>query len=132
VFGAEEATRIRIEEKGFAVTVTSVTEDLLLRTALRVLSSEPTIRKRTGRLAIIDVRPIEPSERREVARFITALVARMEHPPWRIEHPRFRLAFLLRYKVWLLWKYWLPAHREHEPPPRRDPVLPGSSSTLSL
>jgi hypothetical protein len=131
VFGAEQATRIRIEEMGFAVTVTSVTDDFLLRTALRIISSEATLSKRTGRLAIIDVRPIEPSERREVASFITALVARMEHPPWKIQHPRFRLAFLLRYKVRLLWKYWLPADREHETPPRHDPILPRPSSNPS-
>lgn len=115
VFGAERSTTFQLTEAGLRVTVTSVGHDILLRGALRLVGTGDAAHRSRGRASIIDVRPIRRFNRRAVARLLVRIAKRLDREPWRVDHPRFRLAPLLRLKVRLMWRYWLECGEDGSP-----------------
>lgn len=105
VFGAEDAIRIEID--GWGVTYTSITYDPLLRVLLSVSSSGETKERYKKTACIVDVRPITEENRSDIETLLQRLAADLDDEPWAITHPRFSYSPLLRYKVKLLWRYWL-------------------------
>jgi hypothetical protein len=107
IFGAEEATRFELADEAWALTVTSVSYDPLLRAFMSLSSSESTKSKYTKTACIIDVRPLSSADEPQIRRFVRRLSDELDEDPWSINHPRFAYSPLLRYKVKLLWRYWL-------------------------
>lgn len=107
IFGAEEATRFELADQEWALTVTSVSYDPLLRAFMALSSSESTKSKYTKTACIIDVRPISREAEPQIRQFVQHLFDELNEDPWSINHPRFAYSPLLRYKVKLLWRYWL-------------------------
>ncbi|TYL35957.1 hypothetical protein CV102_25110 [Natronococcus pandeyae] len=108
IFGAEEATRFELADEEWALTVTAVSYDPLLRAFMSLSSSESTRSKYTETACIIDVRPLSTEDKPQIRQFIRRLSDKLTEDPWSINHPRFAYSPLLRYKVKLLWQYWLP------------------------
>ena len=112
IFGAEDATRFELADEEWALTVTSVSYDPLLRGLLSLSASGDTKSKYTTTACLIDVRPLSKGAEPRVEVLLQEIAASLETDPWSIDHPRFNYSPLLRYKVKLLWQYWLsPADR---------------------
>ena len=105
VFGAKEAVRFEIDD--WTVTFTSVSYDPLLRVLMSVSSSGETKDRYRTTACIVDVRPISADNRSEIETLLRQLADELEADPWAIKHPRFSYSPLLRYKVKVLWRYWL-------------------------
>lgn len=107
IFGADDATRFELADEEWALTITSVSYDPLLRAFMALSSSGSTKSKYTKTACLIDVRPLSPDDEPQIQRLLRRLCDELEDDPWSIDHPRFRYSPLLRYKVKVLWQYWL-------------------------
>ncbi|MFC4540993.1 hypothetical protein ACFO5R_03500 [Halosolutus amylolyticus] len=107
IFGARDATRFELADGDWALTITSVSYDPLLRAFLAIGSSGSTKSKYTNTACILDVRPISNEDEPQIRTVLQRLSEELDAEPWSIEHPRFAYSPLLRYKVKLLWRYWL-------------------------
>lgn len=108
MLGAEEGTTIRVREPAaFEITILSATADPLTRFGLQLFMTEKRREEVTGDLSVVDIGEIDAANESAIATYVTAVIDACDRPPWKLtHHVGFRLAFLLRLKVRLLWRYW--------------------------
>lgn len=110
LLGAEETgDRIDVSSPAdFEVEVVRATSSPLTRVALSVVLTSEQRADATGDLSVVTIRRLDDENREHVARFVAGVVDESDRRPWDVSHHvGFRLAVLLRYKVKVLWTYWL-------------------------
>lgn len=81
--------------------------------ALKFFSTQEMRQEMTSGACVVDIQDVTKATRPHIARFMQRVIERSDHPPWKVtHHVGFRLAFLLRWKIRILWKYWL--RTDHE------------------
>lgn len=81
--------------------------------ALKFFSPEEEREEMTSGACVVDLRDIDKTTRPYIARFVQRMFDLSDHPPWKVtHHVGFRLAFLLRWKIRVLWRYWLDVDQE--------------------
>jgi hypothetical protein len=105
----DEADRITVEApEQFTVQVVTAKANPAVGYALKFFSPKEMRDEMTSGACVVDVQDVTGTTRPHIARFLTGVVERSDHPPWKVtHHVGFRLAVLLRVKIRLLWKYWL-------------------------
>lgn len=106
-FGSEDSVTYEVTDPDLVVECIPVTFDAVSKFALRFTASEETVERYRESACLLDVSPTTPENEGDVAALVHALSAELSGDPWVVEHPRFSTAPLLRYKVKLLWRYWL-------------------------
>ena len=109
LLGADEDGRrfVVSSPTSFEVEVITATVDPVTNFAMSVTVTEEEQADIVSDLCVVTLRPVTTDSRREIARFMSDVIATSDSPPWQLTHHiKFRLAVLLRLKVRLLWKYW--------------------------
>lgn len=109
----DEANEITVEEpEPFTIQVVTATANPGVGYALKFFATKEMRDEMTSGACVVDLRDVTEATRPHIARFMRAVIERSDHPPWKVtHHVGFRLAVLLRWKIRLLWKYWLRADR---------------------
>lgn len=81
--------------------------------ALKFFSTEEKREEMTSGACVVDLQTIDETTRSHMAQFMQQVIEQSDRPPWKVtHHVGFRLAFLLRWKIRILWKYWLNVDHE--------------------
>ena len=107
LFGSTEQIVFELNDKNIRVKCISVSFDPLMKVFLQIGSNEETINKYSSSTSIIDIYPVNSNTHSEIALFVQKLCTNIDKKPWKIDHPRLQYSPILRYKIKLLWKYWL-------------------------
>ena len=109
MLGADGGDRVSVSSpEAFDIDIITATVDPLTGFGLQLFVAEDQREKLTSNLCVIDISDVNEGTRPSITRFIKRFVELSERPPWRLTHHiGFRLAVLLRFKVRLLWQYWL-------------------------
>ncbi|ELY37754.1 hypothetical protein [Natronorubrum tibetense] len=82
--------------------------------ALKFFSTKEMREEMTSNACVVDIQDVTKTTRPRIAQFMQRVIEQSDHPPWKVtHHVGFRLAFLLRWKIRILWKYWLGV--DHDP-----------------
>lgn len=106
-FGSEETTSFEVSGVNITIEYFPVTYDPISNIALTFTSTEETIEQYEDSVCLIDIKPVNKKNNTAIATFLQSLSSELPNDPWDIDHPRFNTSPLLRYKVKVLWKYWL-------------------------
>jgi len=111
----DEADQLTVETpEPFTVQVVTAKANPAVGYALKFFSTKEMRDEMTSGASVVDVQDVTGTTRPHIARFLSGVIERSDHPPWEVtHHVGFRLAVLLRVKIRLLWKYWL--RMSHEP-----------------
>jgi hypothetical protein len=95
----------------FEFDIVTATVDPLTGFAMKAMMTEDRVKSATSDLSVVTLTGIDGETRPAIARLFGHLVDRLDDPPWQVRHhASFRMAFFLRWKVAVLWKYWLRIH----------------------
>jgi len=95
----------------FELDIVTATVDPLTGFTMKAMMTEDRVKSATEDLSVLTVSGIDSGTRPAIARFFGNLVDRFDDPPWQVRHhASFRMAFFLRWKVSVLWKYWIRIH----------------------
>lgn len=106
-FGSEQTTSFEVADVNITIAYFPVTYDPVSNIALTFTSTEDTIEQYEDSACLIDITPVTRENNTAITTFLQSLSVKLPSDPWDIEHPRFNTSPLLRYKVKILWKYWL-------------------------
>lgn len=109
MLGADGGDRVSISSpEAFDIDIIDATIDPLTGFGLQLFVAKDQREEMTSDLCVVDVSAVNEATRPVIAQFVKRFVELSERPPWRLtHHVGFRLAVLLRFKVRLLWQYWL-------------------------
>lgn len=92
----------------FDIQVIKATGNPVTRATLGFFVSQARKEELYSGLSVVTFSGFSPDTRPAIGEFVRVLTEHCEKPPWNVDHHyHFRLAFLLRYKIGILWKYWL-------------------------
>jgi len=57
-------------------------------------------------ISLISISPINSETKPIIAKIIKVFLKQSPQPPWEIDHPRFRLSFILNYRNKKKWHHW--------------------------
>lgn len=110
----DEADQITVEAaEPFTIQVVTAKANPGVGYGLKFFATKEMRDEMTSGACVVDLRDVTETTRPHIARFMRAVIERSDHPPWKVtHHVGFRLAVLLRWKIRILWKYWLRADLE--------------------
>jgi hypothetical protein len=120
MFGSEDATEFNILSPEFTIRTIPVTYDPLQRFVFGNVLSRETRDDYRNKATLVEISPITTETEPAVALFLQKLATATASDPWDIDHPRFHWSPLLRYKVRMLWRYWLNADTVNETTPESE------------
>lgn len=111
----DEADEIAVDApEPFTIQVVTAKANPGVGYGLKFFSTKEMREEMTSGACVVDLQDVTGATRPYMARFMRAVIERSDHPPWKVtHHVGFRLAVLLRWKIRILWKYWL--RTDHDP-----------------
>lgn len=88
-------------ENKIELRITSVSRDPLYRFVMSLVGSQEK-----EAISLISIYPINSNTKPIIARIIKVFFKQSSRPPWDIDHPRFKLSFILNYRNKNKWVYW--------------------------
>lgn len=110
MLGADQSgDLIKVEDPiSFDILVIDATGNPLTRVTLGFFVSRAEKEELYSDLSVVTFSEFSSETRPAIGEFVRILTDHSAKPPWNVSHHyHFRLAFLLRRKIRILWKYWL-------------------------
>lgn len=105
ILGSEGKTKsIRIggeNENEIEVRITSVSRDPLYKFVMSIVGSQEK-----EVISLVSIYPVNSNTKPMISKIIKGFFEQASQPPWNIDHPRFKLSFILNYRNKKKWLYW--------------------------